>query len=618
MLLTPPAPPHPEDVRRWRETGRRYRMLEGEWEDDALEREAEFFDPALKDFLPRPELSRNVFASVHRQTAVLYDEAPTVDATGATPQDLERIVTPELWALCQQRNLYTEGMNESLMRVDVVGSGSDQRVTYRVVPAHMVYARASASRPDRPEMVCELRPRVDPQTRQDVWTWETWDVSNPEGPVFRIEVLDDKGQRVDVTALFARGPDGAPSTAYPYTDATGPILPYIQWHRRVGNRLWSPMLGMELAHGTLTSAAAWTMWLGGLRDGAYPQRYVIDAEIQGASNVQQRDGASSADYVRLNHLALLQLRSKGNGTASVGQFQPAMDPKSFGEGLADFDAGLAVYADVSPADLQVSRGESGYAIVVRREGVRKAQRRQMTPARMGDRQLLATASRMANVYLGTRLPTEEGAWSIRYAVASETPEERRALVEETTTLLGAKLTDPVSAYMRLNPGTTEEEAAAALAKARAVTAAVDAPEPDMEGETEAVEELEGAAETLALLLPELTAAQRDAVREVIESLRVAGQALGASVEMPEPGDDTTDQPEAQPVPGAETVQDTALNGAQVSSLLEVLGKVATGELTDAGALAVIAAAFPGVPEDSARAMVAGVTPAPAPPVEGQA
>jgi hypothetical protein len=50
------------------------------------------------------------------------------------------------------------------------------------------------------------------------------------------------------------------------------------------------------------------------------------------------------------------------------------------------------------------------------------------------------------------------------------------------------------------------------------------------------------------------------------------------------------------------VQDTALNGAQVASLLQVLGMAATGTLPKESATQVIKAAFPGVPD----ALVAGM------------
>jgi hypothetical protein len=64
-----------------------------------------------------------------------------------------------------------------------------------------------------------------------------------------------------------------------------------------------------------------------------------------------------------------------------------------------------------------------------------------------------------------------------------------------------------------------------------------------------------------------------------------------------------------------SVQDTALNGAQVASLLEILQNVAAGVLTPDGAVSLIASAFPGVSEQQANAMVAGVRVGATPPDE---
>jgi HK97 family phage portal protein len=84
--------------------------------------------------------------------------------------------------------------------------------------------------------------------------------------------------------------------------------------------------------------------------------------------------------------------------------------------------------------------------------------------------------------------------------------------------------------------------------------------------------------------------------------------------------DAPADPNADPTlaAGAATpVQDTALNGAQISSLLEVVAAVSDGTLSPEGAVALILAAFPGIDEAEAKKIVAGINekppePAPAP------
>jgi len=66
-------------------------------------------------------------------------------------------------------------------------------------------------------------------------------------------------------------------------------------------------------------------------------------------------------------------------------------------------------------------------------------------------------------------------------------------------------------------------------------------------------------------------------------------------------------------PGTAAVADTALNGAQIASLLEILTALSEGRLTTDGAVALIMVAFPTISEADARRLVAGTIAAPPPP-----
>ena len=72
-------------------------------------------------------------------------------------------------------------------------------------------------------------------------------------------------------------------------------------------------------------------------------------------------------------------------------------------------------------------------------------------------------------------------------------------------------------------------------------------------------------------------------------------------------DATPDQPAAgDPAVAAEPqIADLSLNGAQVSSLLEIVDQYNAGLLNEGGAKAIIAAAFPGIPQATVNAIIAG-------------
>jgi hypothetical protein len=66
---------------------------------------------------------------------------------------------------------------------------------------------------------------------------------------------------------------------------------------------------------------------------------------------------------------------------------------------------------------------------------------------------------------------------------------------------------------------------------------------------------------------------------------------------------------AAPADGV-VLQDTALNGAQVTALLGVLQSIASGTLDQSGAVALITSSFPTISSDEASAIVSGAKAAP--------
>ena len=75
-------------------------------------------------------------------------------------------------------------------------------------------------------------------------------------------------------------------------------------------------------------------------------------------------------------------------------------------------------------------------------------------------------------------------------------------------------------------------------------------------------------------------------------------------------DEAAPAPEMVEVDAGPQIADVSLNGAQVSSLLEIVTQYNAGLLTEQGAKAVIAAAFPGVPPATVNAIIAGTSTTP--------
>jgi hypothetical protein len=225
-------------------------------------------------------------------------------------------------------------------------------------------------------------------------------------------------------------------------------MPYVLAHARIGAHTFDCHSGRELVIGTLTASALWTFWVGGVRDGAHPQRAVIDGVVEVTSAV------NGQNVVRMNPQTILQIASKKIGDqvmhAAIAQWQPAMDPAQAGKAIQDFEAGLCVSAGLSPADVSGgSSGQSGYAIVVSRDGLRRYQKKAIPPARFADKQILCIAARLANRYGDAALPETPEAWSIQYAPIQQAPDEIRAETEQTEKYISMRLMSRVQAVQKL-------------------------------------------------------------------------------------------------------------------------------------------------------------------------
>jgi len=87
-----------------------------------------------------------------------------------------------------------------------------------------------------------------------------------------------------------------------------------------------------------------------------------------------------------------------------------------------------------------------------------------------------------------------------------------------------------------------------------------------------------------------------AISDIVESLVYAQQAAQRAGQAQEGGTGE----------GTQAVADISLNGAQVSSLINIINAVAAGALTKDGAVSVITAAFPIITPEQARAIMGGV------------
>jgi hypothetical protein len=507
MPSTPPGtiqPADPSDRARVKEQSLRWRILKGHHRSDIKREIEQNVAPELADELIWSiDISANPLKLVFNQLNIAYVSPPGAGPAGlddgAEPPDLSSVITPYLWPLMGQRALFQMGIRECFVRLDWpsakdIEAGELPEARYRIVPPDCVHtAKPHPRRPDQVGYVEELRERfrttLDKDGREvavSVWTYDVWDVRE-KVPVFR--VLEATDARRDVTAEFT-GPtptDGAAAdeaSGYPYIDQHGrPIMPYILAHAEVQSDLWDWMEGTELVGGTLKLAMGWTWWWDGFQNAANPQRVALDLKFGGSRTTTVASGAN-VETIPVSPKSVLLGESNGPpGSGRIDSFPPGMDVAVGVSSLRSYEERLALFAGISPSDLQVTGSpQSGIAIQVSRDGLRSAQQRYEPAYRMADQLILATAARMANKSIsGLNLPEDPRGWSVSYRQLGESSPERKVKAETVTLERNAGTLGQVGAVRRMHPSLASDEeaidyianqarldarAAAAAAKAR--------------------------------------------------------------------------------------------------------------------------------------------------------
>jgi len=479
-----PAAPDISTQERWDYTSRVRDMLSGRWTQH-LEREmAQHIGQDRRAAWGVPDLSSNVLKSVVTQLSVLYDREPSVyvdqDPVGDSLQGLlgrDGLVTRAgLWPLMSRVQKLVVGCREYFVRVDI----SDQGLTYRPVAPDMVVAEASPELPDVPTYIRELQLRRHPETREPVWIWEILDIrkpmdgGHPMGPRWSYHLAGRAGEiGDDLTGLFTGQADQS-GELYPYRRADGSaFIPGVLYHAEKTGQLWDPYNSRELTLGSLQIAVLYTMWLHVARDCSWPQRYMTGVTIAGLdyedTGSHRRRAAISMDPASI---LMLSVDPDASGQPMVGQFQPAADIGDLLTAISQYEARVAAFSGISPAEISRANGDprSGYALSISREGQREAQRRFEPQFRRGDQQLLEVSAALANRHLGTSYP--ETGYRVQYQSIPLSPNELEAQREDLIAKMDAGLLSPVDAYMALNPGIDRPEAIFRLQEVRAETLAM--------------------------------------------------------------------------------------------------------------------------------------------------
>lgn len=470
-----PMPSDPVEIARVEEGFRRASMMDGCWKSVAVEHYKGFFHADVRWLTdPVASVAMNPFASLAIQQATAYDEAPVVKfADDADPmpdeEALDSIITEECWPLMIEALPRLFALREQVVYTTYIeGRG----IVYETIDPHMLQdVVPDPLAPDQIASCKRMRRRHRPGHGME-WTRETWDPKgNKSAGIFIIEARRGaQGDWEDVTGEYA--PDAV--DAYPRKDLAGDnLMPFIMFHAAMGSRLFDPLRGVEVVGGTLDTSALNTNWMIGMRDGAHPPKYVLNAQLQGAQ--QTSSGSVSQPYLVMTPNTIAQFTSTQGQNVAFGSWAPSMKPMEYRQSIDGFVREFAIHAGVSPSDLQVTSGQSGYALALTRDGQRKAQRRVEPSLRRSDRLRLALAAKMHNQAAGAlELPEDPKAYSIEYQGLPPTHDEVMAENDEANAQREAGILSPVEHYKQHHPDATDADAWTALVVAARQEAALSA------------------------------------------------------------------------------------------------------------------------------------------------
>ena len=476
--VRPDAAPHV--VERWTEQRRRRRMLYGLWAEDLREHLTDALGTLRRRKWPDADTSRCVLRDVAQAHATLYHSPPQIHRGAATAQAstlYDALDDAGCWALMQRLQRDTLAIREMHLHV---GTRADGSLVLTPIWPDEVDAEELPDDAEEVGLFRWLRLRRHPETREQRWTWEVWDVRDPARPVWRIE--DSSGQ--DVTSVYAVASTGEPSTAlvgdaYPWRDSTGaPYVPVVTYHAQRTGRLYDWRTWHDMVVGTLNVGRFYTLFGHSMFNAAWYQRYSVGVDWMGQAAPGEHGGEGRDGEREIVADPAVVLVGQGRvdmegGSMLVGQWNPPTDPAKVLESADSYTRTLYATSGLDGATISRVSGDprSGYALAVTRAAQRDLQRTYAPSFRRSDLRLLRLCA------LALDLP--EDGWSITYATIEASPSELIEVQSYVDGEIAAGRMSPITAYQILHPGVDVRTASAIL---DAIATEADDERPDDRGD----------------------------------------------------------------------------------------------------------------------------------------
>lgn len=247
--------------------------------------------------------------------------------------------------------------------------------------------------------------------------------------------------------------------AYPWKFATGEnFAPVVLVRAEKSPDWWGANRWPELIETTLEEGVAWTIHRYGRLNSSNGLPYVMDCTVAG----QTSDGPDSGSkQVNAGAQNVLQLASRANGAGKVGVLQATFDAeKDVTAIMAAFNARMSSMG-LGDGAIQRSGAESGYAIILRREGLLRLRKATEVMFRRADQELVRKAVACLRIFAGG--VTESERYRVTYAPVPAGSAENKEARDQEKHDLDIKIASPASIYAA-RQGVTLEEATQRLAE----------------------------------------------------------------------------------------------------------------------------------------------------------
>jgi hypothetical protein len=532
----------------------RRKILDEDYDREAAEYLEQLAGAETAGLWGAPDTAHNPLASHSRQlvTPGLYGRAPTC----TYPEGGDVLMGPEglweaagIWPRNQSLQYLTVGAGIWFRRLHLVdlGQGDGSQLVDRIVDPADVYVEVDEANPMVPVVFWELRQRcrIKGSEREEFYAWDQLDIRNPETPTYRIIRCDSQGKTSeDLTAEFASREIAA--GAYEWRTPTGlPFLPYVTYRAVDAGCFW-PMWRRSVHRGTLRATAHWTYTGRAALFATGEHLLVSGIEELPAGTVQHGDHnrdqlATPAQSLRVQPGTITVVQTRQGQQMSSIKIGPGVNLPNLLQFSNVYDMLLSASDGLQADDVmrQAANPTSGAALAIG-DASRREFSAQVEPFfRASDMMGIRKSAWMLRA-AGNDCP--DTGYSLSYHTVPLSPSEREDLRKDLQWKRERGQISSIDEHLALFPGKTREQAAAAVIAAR-------------------VDERRLEAE----------------VQRQLEAEELAEHATS-----------TTADPTAE---GAAAVQDTALNGAQISSLLDLISKVAARQIPRDAALATIQRAF---------------------------